>query len=183
MRSPAATQLLPASVDALKFCQQGLRVSGVLPLTGLQRLSQQLYLAEGDAQAELSFAVDEQSRKVVNGHVEAVLPLVCQRCLERIDTPVAVELALALVWNDDQAAQLPRSLDPVLMETEELDLATIVEEELLLALPLVAMHEEGACQPPQRLAADQALDNGSGEQRVNPFQVLAALKSGVKDSE
>lgn len=179
MRSLTTNQLLPGSVDALKLCQQGVRVSGFLPLANLQRLSRQLYLAEGDVQAELSFGLDEQSRKTVNGHLEAVLPLVCQRCLERLDVSVTSDVTLALVWNDEQAAQLPRTLDPVLMEGEELDLLEIVEEELLLALPLVAIHEPGVCQPPQLL--DQPVDDVSVDEKINPFQVLASLKLEGKE--
>ena len=178
MRSLTTNQLLPVSIDALKFCQQGVQVSGFLPLARLQRLSQQLYVAEGEVRAELSFGLDQQSRKTVSGHLEAVLPLVCQRCLERIDISVATELSLALVWNDDQAAQLPRTLDPVVMDGEDLDLLEIVEEELLLALPLVAIHDEGVCQPPE-LLVEQVVDEPV-ETKVNPFQVLAALKSSAK---
>jgi uncharacterized protein len=174
MRSLTTNQLLPGSVDALKLCQQGVRVSGFLPLANLQRLSRQLYVAEGVVQAELAFGVDEQSRKTINGHLEATLPLVCQRCLERHDVAVTSEFALALVWNDDQAARLPRTLDPIQMEGEELDLLEIVEEELLLALPLVALHEPGVCQPPELL--NQPVDDASVEEKTNPFQVLASLK-------
>jgi len=182
MRSLTTNQLLPVSIDALKFCQQGVQVSGFLPLARLQRLSQQLYVAEGDARAALAFGVDQQSRKTVSGQLEAVLPLVCQRCLERIDIPVAAELSLVLVWNDDQAAQLPRTLDPVVMDGEDLDLLEIVEEELLLALPLVAIHDEGVCRPPE-LLVEQILVDEPVETKVNPFQVLAALKSEVKSAE
>ena len=182
MRSLTTNQLLPASIDALKFCQQGVKVSGFLPLARLQRLSQQLYLPEGNVQAELSFGLDEQSRKTVSGHLETILPLVCQRCLDRIDVPVVAEILLALVWNDDQAAQLPRTLDPVLMDGEDLDLLEIVEEELLLALPLVAVHEADTCEPPQ-LLVKQVADIEPVEKKVNPFQVLAALKSEAKDAE
>lgn len=182
MRSLTTNQLLPVSIDALKFCQQGVQVSGFLPLARLQRLSQQLYVAEGEARAELSFGVDQQSRKTISGHLEAVLPLVCQRCLERIDIPVATELSLALVWNDDQATQLPRTLDPVVMDGEVLDLLEIVEEELLLALPLVAIHDEGVCQPP-KLLVEQVVVDEPVETKVNPFQVLAALKSSAKNAE
>lgn len=174
MRSLTTNQLLPGSVDALKLCQQGVKVSGFLPLATLQRLSRQLYAAEGNVHAELLFGTDEQSRKTVNGHLEAVLPLVCQRCLERLDIAVTSEFALALVWNDDQASRLPRTLDPVLMEGEEFDLPEIVEEELLLALPLVAVHEPGMCEPPQLLS--QSVDDEPAEEKINPFQVLASLK-------
>ena len=182
MRSLKNYQLLPVSIDALKLCQQGVQISGFFPLLRLQRLSQQLYIAEGNVQTELSFGVDQQSRKIVSGHLEAVLPLVCQRCLERIDISVTTELSLALVWNDDQAAQLPRTLDPVFMDGEDLDLLEIVEEELLLALPLVAIHDEGVCQPPKILVEQVDVDEPV-ETKVNPFQMLAALKTTVKNAE
>jgi uncharacterized protein len=176
MRSLTTNQLLPGSVDALKLCQQGVTVVGFLPLANLQRLASQLYLAEGNVQVRLSFGLDEQSRKTVNGQLEATLPLVCQRCLERLDSAIDTEFALALVWNDDQAAQLPRTLDPVLMESEELDLLGIVEDELLLALPLVAVHEQGSCEPPALLGESILGDEHQAGEKVNPFQVLAALK-------
>ncbi|HSC74912.1 MAG TPA: YceD family protein [Pseudomonadales bacterium] len=183
MRSLTTNQLLPGSVDALKLCQQGVNVSGFLPLAGLQRLSSQLYVQEGIVQVELVFGRDEQSRKTITGHIEAVLPLVCQRCLERLDVDVASELSLALVWSEDQVVQLPRALDPVVMDGEDLDLHDIVEEELLLALPLVAIHEVGTCEPPQLLAVEQLIDSEPVEKKVNPFKVLAALKTEAKPTE
>jgi len=181
MQSLTDTQLLPLKVDALKLCQQRGRVSGVLPLGRLQRLASQLYSTEGEAKVDLVFAVDDQSRKTIGGSVQAVLPVICQRCLGRLDFAVATELALALVWNDDQAACLPRSLDPIMMEAEDLDLEEIVEEELLLALPLVAVHEEGFCQQPKHLADANGDSEVVIEKRENPFQVLAALKQEAKD--
>jgi len=182
MRSLTTNQLLPGSVDALKLCQQGVTVSGFLPLVQLQRLSNQLYVPEGNVQVELRFGLDEQSRKTITGQLQATVPLICQRCLERLDVDITSEPSLALVWNKDQIAQLPRVLDPVLMDGEDLDLHDIVEEELLLALPLVAIHEVGTCQPP-KLLTEQLIEDEPEEKRVNPFQVLATLKSEAKNAK
>lgn len=181
MSTSASRQLLPRSVDALKLCQQQALVAGFLPLAGLRRLSEALCCAEGEAEVELEFRLDEQARKIVHGHLKAVMPMVCQRCLEQMKVPVDVSLSLALVWSDEQAARLPRSLDPVLMESQELDLHGLLEEELLLALPLVPHHEPGVCRPPPSCTTQPV------EQPVvrkdNPFQVLAELKQGVKNIE
>jgi uncharacterized protein len=68
------------------------------------------------------------------------------------------------------------------MDGEDLDLLEIVEEELLLALPLVAIHDEGVCQPP-KLLVEQVVVDEPVETKVNPFQVLAALKSSAKNAE
>lgn len=181
MPSHATGQLLPQSVDALKFCQQRASVTGSVLLAALPRLTAELQRVDGVVQVELVFGLDEQSRKIIQGHVEAVLPLLCQRCMQGLDVPVSVDLRLGLVWTDEQAAQLPRSLDPVQMETQELDLYAIVEEELLLAMPLVAHHEQGVCEPPQRVTEPQVAMPVA--EKENPFQVLAALKSAVKNTD
>jgi uncharacterized protein len=177
-----ADQLLPCSVDAIKLCQQHGRVSGFLPLTRFQRLSQLLHLVEGKVIVNLCFGMDEQSRRIVRGSLEALIPLTCQRCLDRIDVFVSPEIILGLVWNDEQASNLPRNLEPVLMSTEELDLSELVEDELLLSLPLVAIHEANTCEQPKSLA-NEILADEVVEERINPFQVLANLKSEVKGAK
>lgn len=171
--------LLPTKVDAIKFCQQGIQISGFLPLIGLHRLAHELQVDDGKVFACLFLNIDEQSRKTVTGRVEAVLPVTCQRCLGRMEVVVTSEVALGLVWSDDQAARLPRYLDPILMASEELSIEDVIEDELLLALPLVAMHESGVCEVPGSSKATLLIDNFA-EEKVNPFQVLAVLK---KDTE
>ncbi len=181
MSDPATRQLLPRTVEALKFCQQRALVSGLVNLSDMPRLAAQLNEVTGAAEAELAFGVDEQGRRVVTGRISALLPLLCQRCLAGNVIAVAPELSLALVWNDEQASHLPRSLDPVVMEGQELDLYAIVEDELLLSLPLVANHEMGQCEAPMSpVLQEKPLEV---EVKINPFQVLASLKTVAKDAE
>lgn len=185
MSDPAPRQNLPHHVDALKLCQQRAQVSGAVSLTDLPRVAAQLHEVQGKAHAELAFDIDEQARRVIKGRINASLQLVCQRCLEGIAVTVQPELSLALVWNDEQAGNLPRWLDPVLMEGSDLDLYSIVEDELLLAMPLVASHDKGVCNPPPVGAAP--VDSGKfadepAEKKENPFQVLASLKTAAKDA-
>lgn len=149
MSDPAPRQNLPHHVDALKLCQQRAQVSGAVGLTDLPRVAAQLHEVTGKAHAELiALILHGCVRRVIKGQVKASLNLVCQRCLEGIAVTVHPALSLALVWNDEQAGNLPRWLDPVLMEGSDLDLYSIVEDELLLAMPLVASHEKGVCNPP-----------------------------------
>ncbi|MEZ5539473.1 MAG: YceD family protein [Pseudomonadales bacterium] len=146
MHSASASSPLPHHVDAVKLCQQGGHLSGSASFAQLHRLGDQLCHQNGQAQVDWQFSLDEQSRKVIHGTVTAVLPLVCQRCLEQVDVAVQADTSLALVWSDEQAAQLSRSLDPVLMENDVLDVLATVEDGLLLALPIVATHEKGVCE-------------------------------------
>lgn len=183
MHSAPTSQPLPSHVDAVRLCQQGGRLSGNVAFTRLGRLAQQLCHQNGQAQVDWQFSLDEQSRKVIHGTVEAVLPLICQRCLEQVEVVVQADTTLALVWSDEQAAQLSRSLDPLLMESDELDVLTAVEDELLLALPIVAAHEAGVCQAVPILMEETLAEPVASEKKDNPFQVLASLKSGGGDTQ
>jgi uncharacterized protein len=172
---------LPRSVDALKLCQQGAVVSGSVNLAELPRIVEQLYTVAGKADAELAFDVDEQSRRILTGQIKAVLSLTCQRCLGGVEVTVEPTLNLAIVLNDEQAGRLPRSLDPLLIEGEELDLFAVVEDELLLSLPLAAHHEIGVCQPPEH--AEQEDAPVLVVEKENPFKVLASLKTPAKNAD
>ena len=180
MSNQTPRQTLPHAVEALRCCQQQAVVQGEVALSALPRLAAQLQLTdEARASVVLAFRIDEQGRRCIAGTVVATLPLQCQRCLEVVDVPVSSELALALVWSDEQAAQLSRTLDPVLMTAPELDLYALVEEELLLALPLVPQHPVGQCAAPA--AAQDELP--AQPVRDNPFQVLANLKTHTNNAD
>jgi len=100
------------------------------------------------------------------------LPLECQRCLKPVDVPLAIERSFLFVHGEDAAAQLDTdSEDDVLALTRTLDLRELIEDELLLALPIVPRHE--LCRVPLVAPADEA---EAVEEKPNPFAALAALK-------
>lgn len=183
MHSEPTSQPLPPHIDAVKLCQQGGSLSGEVSFVRLERLAEQLCHQNGQARVDWQFELDAQSRKVIHGTVDAVVPLVCQRCLEQVDVAVRADTSLALVWSDEQAAQLPRTLDPVLMESDVLDVFATVEDELLLALPIVAAHEAGTCQAAQMSIEETQVEPLAGEKKTNPFQVLANLKTGSDETD
>ena len=108
-------------------------------------------------------------------HVKAAtaLPLECQRCLQPVTVALAVERSFLFVHGEDAAAQLDAdSEDDVLALTRALDLRELIEDELLLALPLVPRH--AVCPEPLPLADTPDL----ADDKPNPFAALAALKRG-----
>jgi uncharacterized protein len=107
--------------------------------------------------AELSrlagWAVDEQARAHltarfhliekrvgVAGRVTANLRLVCQRCLAPVETPVDDEFHVVLVSSENEMDQLPEQQDAVIANATQLELGWLLEEQLLLAMPLVPLH-------------------------------------------
>ncbi len=119
-----------------------------LPLTALPRFASALLSDVGEAEARLRFArLDEVP--VLEVHATAEAGLVCQRCLFPMILRLEGASRVALVGSMAQADRLPADLEPVWVEGRSVDLAALIEEELLLALPLVPAHARGDphCRP------------------------------------
>jgi uncharacterized protein len=108
----------------------------------------------------------------------ATLTLQCQRCLQPIDWPVAVDSRFRFAATEDDAARLDAESDDddVLALQRELDLRALLEDELLLALPIVPRH--AVCTPPAPLADQGSEADEPPTQR--PFAALEALRKRSK---
>lgn len=115
----------------------GRSFQGTLPLSGMSRLAPSLADTEGDAAYDLRFMRDALGVALLVVHVEAALPLICQRSLERFALPVVVETRLGLIELERDEAGLPPDCEPLLLTNGMLDPAAVVEDELVLAVPLI----------------------------------------------
>ncbi|MBK1645313.1 hypothetical protein CKO25_11810 [Thiocapsa imhoffii] len=127
---------------------------------------------------ELRFARDARARATVTGCVRAVLRLRCQRCLGVVEYAVAAPIAIALIRSDEEARELPAELDPHLVIEDQMNPLELVEDELLLAIPTVPRHADGACDAAAVAVPDPvAVRERAEEDRPRPFAALAALKN------
>ena len=178
-----AREFDPSRLDVAAFAKEGGSLEGCWPVQRLVRLHAAALEAAGTDEAD---AVAWQVRGEVlrvGGNVgqpwlhltaSSRLTLQCQRCLGPVDTALQVERRFLFVHGEDAAAQLDAdSEDDVLALTRALDVRELVEDELLLALPLVPRH--GVC--PQPLPLPQAPES-AGADKPNPFAALAVLKRG-----
>ncbi len=118
---------------------------------------------------DASFAFQSGSEGHPQFHLKATgtVPLVCQRCLEGLVLPVTVDVLLTTVRDDSEAASLADPFDAVLLDSGELDLAQVIEDEVLAILPLAARH-------PETTPCGQAARRNSGETH-RPLAGLAKL--------
>ncbi len=168
---------LPRFVDPRKFAQQGVSFEGVVASSDLERFAENAVEAAPEVRVKLAFDVDENRHRVLNGQIHCQAQSLCQRCLEPVVYPVECAMNVAMVWDEEEAKQLPKGLDPwVLEEDGSVDIYPIIEEELLLALPMVAYHDHECI--------DKALYSCGtpvkSEPRENPFKVLEQLKGTPK---
>ncbi|MFP4075961.1 MAG: YceD family protein [Halochromatium sp.] len=196
----------PDLLDPRKAVAQRSVFEGEMALGRLPRLSRLLWRGGEAASAPTSartpnqahyrfeFGRDTDGRSTVLGRVVAELPLCCQRCFERYDLKVDAEVALALVEGLDEAKALPAEYEPLMLEDRLMRASDLVEDELILAVPAIPRHPEGACKPPPvpstvarlvGLDGDGAAleaDRKPGADR-HPFATLAALKTPRDDTE
>lgn len=164
---------LPREVAPLKYADQGRVLSGSIALSQLPRLVDAVEdVHDGDVEAELEFSCDEQRQRLLKGQLKATVSVLCQRCLEPVSLALESSFSLGMVLNDEQARNLPRCYEPLMVEPEHLDLYDVVEEELLLSLPMFAYHEH--CQTGLGAAKDDAIQK---VKKPNPFSVLSVLKT------
>lgn len=175
-----ASPLLPF-VDARKAFRHEQKVAGYLALESLQNLSAMLTDTEGRAQAVLTFYIDQDRRRRIDGELQATVNVQCQRCLEPVQIHLSEKFQLAVVSTEAKAKDLPATLDPWLSDEETLIPADIVEEQLILCMPIVSTHQQ--C---NAAIVQDVLEKGVGiehsdqaeEKKANsPFSVLASLKN------
>jgi uncharacterized protein len=137
--------------------------------------------ADGDGELPVDWSASFEQRPVHGAAPQVWLRLQasarvareCQRCLQPMRIALAAERRIFFVEGEDAAAALDaESDDDVLALTPALDLRSLVEDELLLALPLVPRHE--VCpQPLPRPFVEEETEASPGEK---PFAALASLK-------
>lgn len=159
---------LPVVIDPLRLAEAGSRFQGRLALAEFKRLAPSLHKVQGEVEVEVEFGRDTLHIAYLTGRLRVQLELVCQRCLQPMALPVDAGFALGLVTTDEAASELPENYEP-LMVTGPMTLAEIIEDELILVVPLVPMHPRNQC-PAQRMVDDS---NGKGP---HPFAALAQLK-------
>lgn len=173
------------------------QISGLVPLSQFERLRAHGTVVPEAVDAaeplvlELSFGFDSEGWLVIKGAVTGCLPMVCQRCLDRFDQPIALEISLARVSDEKQLARLPSEYEPLLHHEESILTVDLIEDDILLSLPLVPMHEPDLCsisyaEAESAPAKQEAVKPPVEEvlpKRENPFQVLAVLKDGMTTPE
>lgn len=171
---------LPTTCKPLKLARQEGKLSGYMPLKQLFALIVDCVDIKDDdrVEAELGFVM-EGRRPEVYGQASTQVKLVCQRCLEPVAVSLDVKIALGFTQNEQQVQALPEDLEPFMFEEEDVPLARLLEQELILALPIVAYHQ--GCDPIPFDGGED--DRMSKEDKPNPFAVLEQLKGHVKKSD
>lgn len=173
-----------------KLCNRNGSINSTLSVAKLLRLSEFLHDNHGQAEVSLSFDKDDAGHCLITGSLKADVRMVCQRCLEATDVKLASDFAIKVAETDKEARDIAQSgintleqLEVVRSEEGELDLLSLIEDELIMSLPIVARHTDKDCS--ETLTSLQEQARQAGENRtsgsIQGLEVLAELKKALKE--
>ena len=158
--------------DISILADEGTRLAVEVPVARLARLADALVTPEGTATASIGFA-REQGFAVADVQAEAIVTLRCQRCMQPFAVRVGSDSRVWLPHSEAAAERVPVEAELMLAPEGRLRMAELVEEELLLALPLAPLHGDH-----ERCVArnDEPLEApGPTTEVQKPFAALGAL--------
>ena len=168
------------SLDVQAFVKSQMHLEGHTPLVEFERLAQD---CSGEVTGQVSWSAqgamepDQSGKDAAWLHLEAkaTVPLTCQRCLHPVPVELLIEQDFRFVADEATAlAEDDESEEDLLVLEDSFDLMGLIEDELLMSLPLVPMHptclsEQVPTSPEEEAAMTEA--------KPNPFAVLASLKT------
>lgn len=166
---------LPKTVDPLKYADQNKILEGSLPISIMPRLAEMLVDSDGQVDVKLEFDRDAQNYRILNGEIDTTVTLLCQRCLLPVAKPIKSKFTLGMVFSDEQAQNLPREYEPLLVGTEKLEISDILEEELILSLPMFAYHDACKNEHAPKIEDEQQSTGNKSDEKENPFKILSEL--------
>jgi len=161
-------------INSLEFARNGSRISGEVQLVEMSRLLDMLKNPHGELSYTVQGGVDKQGAHFLDIDLVGQCQLICQRCLNGLDYPVQLNTRLMLLNQsgldalvDNVASSEEDVFDSILADTH-LDVRDMLEEEILLSLPIAPKHEMDAC--------SIAENEYSNRKNSNLFSVLETLK-------
>ncbi len=175
-----------AVVDPLQLAKQGKRLNGQLALQALPRLAVlSCNSAVGKVEVDLQFSRGEDQQNRVTGSAGASFDVICQRCLGQMSLQLDSEINILLLGSQEEGVE---NNDGIVCKGK-MPVTDLIEDELLLAMPMFPKHRAGDCKIKREQVKSAANGTGSGSgsdkgqktsREDNPFAVLAKLKSGQK---
>ncbi|MCX7121047.1 MAG: YceD family protein [Gammaproteobacteria bacterium] len=136
---------LPKTLDPIKLGKLNAEMQCEFLLQNMPRLQEISEQADAIVKIHLQFGQDERRTYFINGKIKTKINLICQRCNKPMQYEMDAEFALSPVVSDERAKNLSERYEPVAMENECVSAIDMIEDEILLALPMVPKHDSDVC--------------------------------------
>ena len=166
--------LLPNKIDPFRFADNGTHLEGKLLVKEMNRLCTSLNNHAGEVKLSMMFGVDEQGIRFVRGAYSVHLILQCQRCMEPFEYDISGNFLSGIVHTEEEASELPKGYDSLVAKEGMLVIQDVIEDELIVTLPIVPMHNIKDCKMKLPFAIDSEYTVESTQE--NPFKVIELLR-------
>lgn len=160
----------PILIDPLKHAYEGRRLTGSMPVSQLgERVLSGLFGSDGEVSYTLTGFADQRRRPSLRIELAAEVSVSCGRCLHSMPVKLVADSVVTLFISEEKleaAVEEDEELDAIIAEPE-FDVIALIEDEIIMGLPLSPLHDDCGTEHLERAKAD----------KPNPFAVLAALKS------
>jgi len=151
-------------INSLAFARDAGSLQGELPIASLTRVLDMLVDSAGNLSYRVEGSLSSRNRPQLMLHLNGVLSVCCQRCLEGIDYPLEVRRVLEFVDEELTQEEIEDDSKDFLPAQREFDVVELIEDEVILDLPSAPRHE--SCALP---------DTGQGTGKSSPFSFLKGL--------
>lgn len=165
-------KLLPKTIEPRRLAEQGQQLLGEISLDNMLRLSSLIVSAPQAASVHMQGGIDTEGWHFLKGKINVRIQLQCQRCMQPYHEQLNAEFCLVPISHEHEAKRLPDHYEGLCVENHIIDMATLIEDELILALPFVPRHSINEC--PVQLLREHPHEV---EKKPNPFADLAKLKN------
>lgn len=176
MSEQLAPSILPKVVDPRKLAKKDQRIGGIITTEHLPRIKALLSDpgVVDTLNVSLSFYMSNH-RPVVDGEVEGSLTLDCLRCLKPLSQQLHAEFRLGIVIDEDMISSMDFTREPWIVPDKTVNLIEAIEDEILLAMPMVVYHDH-QCVPEALFTVGDKEALEQVEDKPNPFAALKVLK-------
>lgn len=167
---------IPVTLDPVRAAQKRSTYDGVISLAGMSRLCEKLLDTSGDVTVSIDCDIDEQKLVVIKGNAQCTVQVSCERCQQPLILDLSCQFAFTPIRGDNTALDhIPECYDVVVKDEHgEVNLRQMVEDELILTLPMYPVHNEDFCSAPgTSINFGKVVDD---EEKPNPFAILQELK-------
>lgn len=170
-------QQKPCILDPIKAAKEELTLNQSFSFSHLTLLHECIVDGSYDFQLNLKFHY-ESNKPLLDGQLTFKIILICQRTLEPFEFGVNDHIKLGFVTNDQLFKNFPRMYDPYIYKGNQIDLIELLEEEILLSIPMIPKKPLNNCQIKQNdsyCSFFETIDT-KNQSKPNPFSVLKKLK-------
>ncbi|WP_042143952.1 MULTISPECIES: 23S rRNA accumulation protein YceD [unclassified Pseudoalteromonas] len=166
---------IPVKINPAKSAQHELSYDGFIEQTEFSRLGKALKALVGQIEVKIHCKEDHQGLVVISGNVKTKALILCQRCNDDLGLDLEMSFAYSPIKMGAESEDLPERYEPVeLDEDGEIDIYSLLEDELILMIPIVPKHDETSCHYSEEAQSFGEIDEE--DDKPNPFDILKQLK-------